>query len=125
MARENHKEKVLYPYKSWADIARARRKNTIPNYKEKFNAYMYSFKFFLKQEEKVQSVNYCCEWCKKPNKPIYVRHLNFKNVFEENMEDLIVLCEDCLGNLKEIRELEKNYEKKKPTFTRITRKKRK
>jgi len=41
------------------------------------------------------------------------------------MEDLIVLCEDCLGNLKEIRELEKNYEKKKPTFTRITRKKRK
>jgi 5-methylcytosine-specific restriction endonuclease McrA len=69
------------------------KKNKRTNFQKKYHKYLLSSGWKIKRD-KIISEKGCCSRCGKM-KSLHVHHLTYKNIFNENSEDLIVLCKSC------------------------------
>lgn len=72
-----------------------------------YDKYIISSKWRNKREELFKIRGKICELCKSTSN-IHVHHKTYKNLFNENMEDLQVLCKCCHSKVH----LNKNYKGK-------------
>jgi len=63
--------------------------------------YLKSKEWRAKRKQILDRDKCTCQICKwKPTKQhLHVHHLHYKNLFNENLDDLILLCEDCHGKV--------------------------
>lgn len=83
--------------------------------KEKYKKYLLSDEWAALKIDLFKHRGYSCERCCSKTK-LHIHHLNYKNIFNEEPEDLIILCVKCHE-----KEHNKSIKKKKP----IQRKKKK
>lgn len=62
--------------------------------KRKYYEYINSYPWKQKRKLALQFYGYNCCLCGNRN-DLQVHHRNYKNLFKESMEDLIILCESC------------------------------
>lgn len=78
--------KILAERKSWYNKTNSRR--------YKYQKYLTSEKWKNIREKVKERDNFLCQQCKL-KKAEEVHHLNYENVFNEKMEDLISVCSEC------------------------------
>ncbi len=67
-----------------------------PNMKTSYHAYLQSDEWKELRREKILSVNFCCEECGTyVGFRGHVHHHTYENIFEEGLDDLTYMCEDC------------------------------
>ncbi len=90
---------------------------------EDYKKYLKSEKWFLKREALFVDRGKKCERCgSKEN--IQVHHIHYRNIYFENLEDLMVVCKSCHRKIhgivdkekKPIHKRNKKKKKKKPTL---------
>jgi hypothetical protein len=66
--------------------------------------YLKSKEWRAKRKQILDRDKCTCQICKwKPTKQhLHVHHLHYKNLFNENLDDLILLCEDCHGKVHKL-----------------------
>lgn len=68
----------------------------------KYKTYLRSKEWKKKRKEALDEKGYLCDICKKTQdelvESLHVHHLTYKNLFNEKMEDLQILCVDCHNN---------------------------
>ncbi len=60
-----------------------------------YKRYLKSPKWMAKRQEKLEEADYECELCGKHGCTLQVHHLNYDNIFNEESEDLLVVCKPC------------------------------
>lgn len=65
--------------------------------KKAYNDYLHSYEWRTKRKLALEFYGRNCCLCSSTHS-IQVHHRNYKNLFKENMEDLILLCESCHRN---------------------------
>ncbi len=58
-------------------------------------AYMRSEQWNIKRKTRLNLDDYTCQSCGISGVPLDVHHLTYKNIFNEDMSDLISLCRTC------------------------------
>ena len=61
---------------------------------DKYTKYLKTYKWKQRRAKALRIGGFKCAYCKS-TKRLQVHHLNYKNVFNEKPEDLIVLCTIC------------------------------
>lgn len=62
---------------------------------KKYKAYLLSDEWRNLKIDLIQQRGYKCERCNKKTKLIQVHHLTYERIYNENQEDLILLCGIC------------------------------
>jgi hypothetical protein len=63
-------------------------------HKEKYHEYLRSEEWYALRKRKIKEAGGRCQMCSK-GEPLHVHHRTYDNIFNEKLEDLIVLCKDC------------------------------
>lgn len=69
--------------------------------KMNYQSYLHSEKWRELRAKKIKSCHFKCEGC-GTNHGLQVHHLTYKRIFNERMNDLMVLCGDCHAKTHEL-----------------------
>ena len=70
-------------------------------YKETYYNYLKSDEWKKKRLERLKIDKFTCQICNKQSGRLDVHHTTYQNIYKENINDLITLCENCHKKLHE------------------------
>ena len=67
----------------------------VKDYKENYKQYLETSHWQDVRKDKLKEAKYRCQLCGNTNTELHVHHNTYERIGNEEMSDLIVLCEDC------------------------------
>ena len=67
----------------------------VKDYKQNYKQYLETKHWKAIRESKLKETGYKCQLCSKTDIKLHVHHNTYERIGDEDMNDLIVLCESC------------------------------